>query len=263
MDIRERLILLSILKKGNWMEMYKVLNQDPQLRELRDQTKLMRQLEGHDIQIVTIIDEDYPICFKKMEQPPFVLFYQGDLSLLDCPKIGIMGTTRPSSYGMRSCQSLINQLVKHEIVIVGGLQLGIDSIAQLISTQKGRTVAILASGFYRIYPTENYALYRRIAKDHLVISEYPPHVPIESSQFYMRNRLIAAISDVLMVIEMGKSTGMLNSAKRALYDGKLIYALPGEYNSIHSEGSLELIKEGAKCLTNSQEVMEELALLCE
>lgn len=262
MDIRERLITLSIIKKGNWMAIYQVLKQDPQLFQITDHTIINQVIKNEKVKVLTIIDEEYPNYLRQLEQPPFVLYYQGDLSLFNQRKVGVIGTTRPSSYGMRSCQTLVTQLLKEEVVIVGGLQLGIEAIAQLISTKKGRTIAVLASGFHHIYPSENYDLYRTIANHHLVISEYPPHVRIESTQFYMRNRLITAISDVLMVIEVSKSTSMLNTAKRALYEGKAIYALPGEYNSLHSEGSLELIKEGAQCLTNSKEVIEQLSLIC-
>lgn len=261
MDIRDRLIVLSIIKKGNWLQMYRILQQDPQLSSMDNEVILNQFNQTKGIKTLTIVDGNYPKCLKEMEQPPFVLFYQGDLNLLSEQKVGVIGTRRPSTYGMKSCQSMVSQLLMENIVIVGGLQLGIDSIAHLISSRKGRTIAVLASGFYQIYPYENYDLYRSIAKEHLVISEYPPHVKVEASQFHFRNRLITAISDVLMVIEVSKTTAMLQVAKRALYDGKVIYALPGEYNSLHSEGSLELIKEGAQCLTDSNDILQELSLI--
>ena len=172
-----------------------------------------------------------------------------------------MGTNRPSTYGMKSCQTLVAQLINQNIVIVGGLDLGIDAIAHHVSSKNGKSIAVLASGFSRIYPSENYQLYQLMAKGHLVISEFPPHIPIGRQHFYLRNRIITALSDILMIIEATKEGRMTHVAKQALYDGKIIYALPGEYNSIYSEGSLELIKEGANCLTDYKEILDELKMI--
>lgn len=261
MTIRNRLIQLSLMKQGNWFLMYEVLKQDPKLTQFQNHESIQSLLSHPTIKIMTIVDEDYPSCFKEMEMPPFVIYYEGNLSLLNQKKIGIMGSNRPSSYGMQSCKTLVNQLIKEQVAIVGGLDLGIESITHHVCLQRGRSIAVLASGFNRIYPSENYQLYRSLSHQQLVISEFPPHIPINRQHLFLRNRLIIALSDVLMIIEATKTGKVTHVARQALYEGKSIYALPGEYNSIYSEGSLELIKEGANCLTNYRDVLEELQLL--
>lgn len=261
MTMRNRLIKLSILKRGNWFLMYEALRQDPKLTQFSIEPSAESLFDDIQTRIVTIVDEEYPSYFKQMEMPPFVLYCQGDLNLLKEKKIGIMGTNRPSTYGMKSCQTLVAQLINQNIVIVGGLDLGIDAIAHHVSSKNGKSIAVLASGFSRIYPSENYQLYQLMAKGHLVISEFPPHIPIGRQHFYLRNRIITALSDILMIIEATKEGRMTHVAKQALYDGKIIYALPGEYNSIYSEGSLELIKEGANCLTDYKEILDELKMI--
>ncbi len=261
MTIRNRLIQLSLIKHGNWFSMYEVLKRDPKLTQCQDEQSIQSLLNHPTIKIMTIVDDDYPSCFKEMERPPFVLYYQGNINLLSDKKIGMMGSNRPSIYGMQSCKTLVNQLMKEQVVIVGGLDLGIDAITHHICLRRGRSIAVLASGFDRIYPSENYQLYRSLSEQQLVISEFPPHTPINRQHLFLRNRVIKALSDVLMVIEATKEGKVTHVARQALYEGKSIYALPGEYNSVYSEGSLDLIKEGANCLTNYRDVLDELQLL--
>ena len=172
--------------------------------------------------------------------------------------MGIMGNRRPSAYGMESCKSIIGQLASEEVVIVGNLQLGIDAIAHLLSVRQGKTIAILSSGFLHVYPSENFDLYKRIAQDHLVISEYPPFVYPNAPQFYRAHQLVQELSEVMVVMEAVKEDKRLKLAEQLVEEGKVIYALPAVYNSIHAEGSLNLIKKGAYCLTHHQEVLEAL-----
>ena len=121
MTMRNRLIKLSILKRGNWFLMYEALRQDPKLTQFSIEPSAESLFDDIQTRIVTIVDEEYPSYFKQMEMPPFVLYYQGDLNLLKEKKIGIMGTNRPSTYGMKSCQTLVAQLINQNIVIVGVL----------------------------------------------------------------------------------------------------------------------------------------------
>lgn len=261
MSIRNRLIQLSLIKRGNWFLMYEVLRKDPKLTQIRWEGIENSLVNFSSVKIVTIVDEEYPTCFKQLEMPPFVIYYQGDLNLIRQKKIGIMGTNRPSTYGMKACKMLVSQLMSDNVIIVGGLDLGIDAIAHHVSLRKGRNIAVLASGFDRIYPPENLQLYRNMAKEQLVLSEFPPGVALGKQHFYLRNRLITALSDILMIIEATKEGRVTQVARKALYAGKTIYALPGEYNSIYSEGSLDLIKEGANCLTDYRDILDELKLV--
>lgn len=258
MNLRDRLITLSMMKHGNWFKMYEVLTKDIQLKKVtHEQVQEAKERLG-TTKTLTILDEDYPDSLKEMQHPPFVLYYQGDLALLQKKKMGVMGNRRPSAYGMESCKSIIGQLASEDVVIVGNLQLGIDAIAHLLSVRQGKTIAILSSGFLHVYPSENFDLYKRIAQDHLVISEYPPFVYPNAPQFYRAHQLMQELSEVMVVIEAVKEDKRLKLAEQLVEEGKVIYALPAVYNSIHSEGSLNLIKKGAYCLTRHQDVLEAL-----
>lgn len=258
MDLRDRLITLSVMKNGNWFKMYEVLTQDIQLKQITDRQVKEALEKLRTTQTLTILDEDYPKSLKEMQQPPFVLYYQGDLALLKKKKIGVMGNRRPSVYGIKSCQSIIGELASSDVVVVGNLQLGIDAIAHLLSVRQGKTIAILSSGFLHIYPSENFDLYKQIAQNHLVLSEYPPFVYPSAPQFYRAHQLMQELSEVMVVIESVKDDKRLKFVEQLVEEGKVIYTLPAEYNSIHSAGSLALIKKGAYCLTHHEEVLDAL-----
>jgi len=258
MTLRERLIALSVMKNGNWSRMYDILKNDIHLKSLTEEQVQSSLLKIGKTNVITILDEAYPEGLKEMVRPPFVLYYQGDLTLLEKKKVGIMGNRRPSAYGMESCKSIVNQFLTQEVVIVGGLQLGIDAIAHLLSIRKGKTIAILSSGFSHVYPQENFELYKQIAKNHLVISEYPPHVYPSSGQFYRTHQLIEELSDVMVVLEAVKEDKRLKIAEQLIEEGKVIYSLPSAYNWAHGEGNLHLLKKGAYCLTHSDDVFDTL-----
>ena len=143
MDLRDRLITLSVMKNGNWFKMYEVLTQDIQLKQITDRQVKEALEKLRTTQTLTILDEDYPKSLKEMQQPPFVLYYQGDLALLKKKKIGVMGNRRPSVYGIKSCQSIIGELASAAVVVGGNLQLGIAASAHLLSVRKNNRYFIL------------------------------------------------------------------------------------------------------------------------
>ncbi|MDE5978342.1 MAG: DNA-protecting protein DprA [Turicibacter sp.] len=258
MELKEKLIALSILKNGNWLQMYDVLNEDIQLNQLTKEQVSQATSKLKGINVLTILDENYPECFKEMPRPPFVLYYQGDIQLLKNKKVGVMGNRRPSTYGIDSCHEIAHHLLASNITILGNLQLGIDTIAHTCAVKYGKTIAILSTGFFHIYPSENYALFKRLAQDHLVLTEYPPHVHPSATQFHRAHQLVQELSDVMIVIEAVKEDKRLNTVQQLVDDGKVIYALPAPYHSTHSAGSLHLIKQGAYCFTHCEEVIERL-----
>ena len=258
MELREKLIALSVLKNGNWFKMYDVLKDDLKLKQITQEQVTQAKLKLGESKVLTVLDEEYPSLFKEMIRPPFVLYYQGDLMLLKKKKIGVMGNRRPSAYGMESCKAIVGNLLSQDVAIVGNLQLGIDAIAHLLSVRSGKTIALLSSGFLHVYPQENFELYKRIARDHLVMTEYPPHVYPSAPQFYRAHQLVQELSEVMVVIEAVKEDKRLKLAQQLVEEGKVVYALPAPYNSIHSEGSLNLLKNGAYCLTHYQDVLNML-----
>jgi len=256
MMLRDKLIALSVMKKGNWNEIYEVLKNDERLQGLNEtKTKEMLKQVDH-FSVLTILDEEYPECFKEIASPPFVLYYQGDLGLLRKSKMSLVGSRRPSEEGIKSTLSLMEYFLKREIAIVGNLQLGIEAIAQWAAIKKGKTITILSSGFSTIYPPENYDLYRRMIKDHLVLTEYPPKVFPSAARFYRAQYLLQELSDVSLIVEMTKNEARLDLIKKLIDEGKIIYALPASYQAAHSSGCLELIRYGAHCFTNAKEVLK-------
>ncbi|MGL4373537.1 MAG: DNA-processing protein DprA [Turicibacter sp.] len=258
MNIRKKLIALSLVTSGDWFSMYQRIRNDVELHTMSDSELMAIKKLPPTVQVMTILDEDYPDELKEISNPPFVLYYQGNISLLNKKRIGVMGAKRPSTYGIKSCQDIVSDLLTSDRTIVSGLGLGVESIAHFVSLRRGSTIAVLGSGFNYIYPQENYELFRNISTTNLVITEYPPHVKPTRNQILFRNRIIAALSNVLIFIELRYKSGSMHAAQKAINEGKAIYALPGNYNSIHSDGSLQLIKQGAKCLTDVKEVALEL-----
>lgn len=254
MNIREKLITLSILKKGNWKEMYDFLIQDKMLTQITENQvkECLKQIKN--ISVLTILDPEYPECYKEMPAPPFVLYYKGNPNLLEGKRVALIGNQRPSQTGIGEARKLGFQLLDKGITLVGNLQLGIETVAHSIATKEGKTIAILPSGFWVIYPRENYDLYYQLIKGHLVLTEYPPGVSPSAQRFNRAHHLLQVLSDVLIVIEMTKGDYRLNSLKGQIDVGKVVYALPASYNVHSSRGCLELIRYGAHCFLNCSEI---------
>ena len=256
MDIREKLIALSLIKNGDWLSMYQELKKDRSLTFLEGRVKeCLEQVVG--IGVMTLLDEEYPDCFKEMSAPPFVLFYQGEIKLLKSTKIAIIGGNKVSDYGQKACQRFLRPLMKSNFVIVSGLQLGIETQAQEIamSMNKGRGIAVLASGFHNIYPKENQGLYKRLVETQLVLTEYPLAVSPMWRQYDRSAKLIQYLSEVILVLEVTEGDRRLRQLEKELDDGKPIFVLPDYYNASNSKGGLSLINKGARCLMNWEEIM--------
>lgn len=148
---------------------------------------------------VTFLDPDYPACFRKLRYPPWILFYHGDLSLLDRPCAAVVGSRDATMQALRNTTAVVNAL-KERYVIVSGLARGVDAQAHRAALDKG-TVGILGCGIDRVYPRENAALFSAMKKNHLVISEYPWQTTPLPGHFPWRNRLIAAAASVVVVTE--------------------------------------------------------------
>lgn len=214
--------------------------------------------EKQDIQILTVADPDYPNMLKQIYQPPWVLYAIGDLSILGLPMIGIVGTRKPTPYGKKVTEQLAASLVQRGIGIVRGMARGIDSSAHRGALQvKGKTVAVLGGPADKIYPPENGQLYRQIAESGLILSEVPVGTPIHPGCFPLRNRIISGISLGIVVVEAAEQSGSLITVDRALEQGRDVFAVPGPIYSAKSKGTLNLIKEGCKMFTCTENILEE------
>lgn len=212
-----------------------------------------------NLKVVTILDEDYPELLKEIENPPVVLYLKGDKEVLASPKISIVGSRFCTEYGSKIAKALAFELASMGFVIVSGLALGIDSFAHSGAIKaKGKTIAVLGSGLYYIYPEENKGLYNEIIKNGAVISEFPLKTKPERYNFPKRNRIISGISLGTIVVEAGMRSGALITASYAIEQNRELFAVPGPINSESSKGTNRLIKEGAKLVQTVDDIIQEL-----
>jgi len=215
-----------------------------------------------DIKIITILDANYPAALKNAYDPPPILFYRGDLSCLSVsrlPSLAVIGSRKMSEYGKRACELFVNGLCKN-FIIVSGLAFGVDGLSHEITVKnKQKTIAVLGSGIDEpsIYPKSNISLARKILDcGGLLLSEVPPGIGPQKFHFPMRNRIISGISRGILIIEGGKKSGTLITAKLGLDLGTDIFAVPGNIFSPNSEGVNFLIKCGAHPVTESRDILE-------
>lgn len=199
---------------------------------------------------------------RALPQPVTALHVQGELkNLLDRPWIAIVGSRKVSPYGRIVTQKIATELARAGVVIISGLALGVDSIAHTATLDAGGdTIAVLPTGLDRIYPASHHNLARRIVKQGgALISEYPDGqgAPMKH-QFIARNRIIAALSQAVIIPEAAAKSGSLHTANFALEQGIEVFAVPGNITSLNSAGTNQLIKDGAHCLTNAHVIFEAL-----
>jgi len=204
-------------------------------------------------------DAQYPASFDALAEPPYLLFAIGNLDLLRLPSIAIVGTRSPTAYGLQAARQLSRDLSAAGFGIVSGLARGIDSAAHRGALEgNGATVAVLGHGIEQVYPPENRALFKTVRERGLLISEYPPGETPKAGNFPRRNRLITALADAVLVVEMRHRSGAQHTIVYALDQGKEVMAVPGPIGSPASEGTNQLIKDGARMVTCAADVLEEL-----
>lgn len=214
-----------------------------------------QELEKNGIEAVTYFDENYPDFFREMPDPPLTLFCRGDVSLLrKSPALAVVGTRKNTSYGRRVTEHFVGELA-NDFVIVSGLALGIDSLAHRAAlAKKGKTVAILGGGINNVYPQSNVGLAREIAENGgLVFSEFKPSAEPSAFQFPMRNRLIAALCDGVLLVEAGLKSGAFGTIDFATEMGKNLFVVPGEIYNFASRGANEIIRSYPGCLVTAPE----------
>ncbi len=209
---------------------------------------------------VTILNRcDFPELLLQISDPPERLFIQGDLSCLTLPSLGVVGTRRPSSYGMRSATSFSKTLAELGFCITSGLARGIDSCAHRGALLgQGKTIAVLAHGHDEIYPRDNLRLAREILeKGGILLSEYPPFTGCRKFHFPARNRIVAGLSKGVLVIEASEKSGSLITAEFASDFGREVYVVPGPYDDSNFLGSHRLIQTGAKLAGSTADILVE------
>lgn len=249
--MEEILLYLSLKYHGQFDKIYQAIQNKEQL----DYKELERLKENMRCHYTTIVSDDYPKMLKDIACPPFVLYYYGDLSLLDKKTIGVIGMRYPSEYGIDVTKEFVDELVANDYVIVSGMALGIDGVAhnQAIDSH-GKTVAVLGCGIDYCYPSIHLELYEEIKKNHLLISEYPLDLSPQKWFFPARNRLIAGLSHNLLVTEAKEKSGTMITVGFALEQGKDVMAVPSAINN--NDGCNMLIQQGAKLVKNVKDIVE-------
>jgi DNA processing protein len=215
------------------------------------------------VNIHKLNNSEIPDCLHNLERPPKQLFYSGIAmdNWLGLPKVGIVGSRKMSAYGAYAAELFASALARAGVVIISGLAYGVDAAAHKAALAAGgRTVAVLPTAIGSIYPTSHLNLSRQILQSGGLISEYAPDDPIYKTNFTDRNRLIAGLSDALLIPEAAVNSGSLHTARFALEQGKTVMAVPGNINSPYSEGCNNLIKSGALPVTTAEDVFAAIGL---
>jgi DNA processing protein len=225
--------------------------------------KELQKVLAHKIDVLTILDENYPRLLKEIDDPPPILYVRGAFVPQDEKALAIVGTRMPTPYGQQAASHLAGQIAQAGLTIVSGLARGIDTLAHLAALQNNRrTIAVVGSGIDEasIYPPSNRKLAQQILENGAVVSEYPLTAPALKHHFHARNRIISGLSLGSLVIEAKEKSGALITAEHALAQNREVFALPGPIYSPTSVGPNNLIKMGAKLVTKTEDILEELNL---
>lgn len=223
----------------------------------------LREAEARGLKVVVRGDEDYPEPLLQSYDPPLVLYVWGGLQDSDRHALAIVGSRKASHYGMQASRQFAFQLAGSGMTVVSGLARGIDTHAhEGAIAAKGRTIAVIGSGLGQIYPPENMGLAERIAAGHgAVVSEFPLNTPPSKKTFPMRNRIVAAWSQAVLVVECPEWSGARITANLAGELGKPVYAVPGQIDRPASAGCNALIREGATLVTGGQDILDDISVL--
>lgn len=211
------------------------------------------------ITVLTINDPDYPRKLSRIEYPPPVLFVKGSFEDADLNTVAVVGTRRCTSYGKQVTRELAGFLARNQITVVSGLARGVDGIAHRVALDEGgRTIAVLGCGIDIVYPSEHRDLAGQVINNGALISDYYPGTPPDGRNFPPRNRIIAGLSQLTVVVEAGERSGAIITAEFAASQGRDVFAIPGSIYAKRSKGTNRLIRDGAFPLLDYDELLQAL-----
>ena len=241
MESRENLLYLALKYKGEWNAIYSDVSGHVEI----DEKEAKALISKVNCNYITILDEEYPESLRDSYKPPFVLFYYGNISLLNDKnnKIAVVGARHPSKYGIEMTKELVGGIAK-DFIVVSGMAMGVDAVAHWTTIKNGgKTIGVLGNGINFHYLEDNKDLYEECKKNHLIISEYPDMTPPTPSSFPIRNRIIAALCNNLLVTEGKERSGTQITAFLMVQKSGNVCCVPERAG--HESICNHLIKEGA------------------
>lgn len=250
--MRKILLYFALKYNGDYKKIYEAI----QNKEIADKEELENIETKINCKYITIIDSNYPLYLRNISMPPLVLFYYGNINLLNINnKIAVIGKREATLYGEEMTKKIVKQLKNYKAIIVSGLANGIDSIAHETALENNiKTIAVLGSGIDYCYPSNNIGIYEKIKEKGLVVSEYPNNTPPKPYYFLIRNRIIAGLSEYICVIEANYKSGTMNTVAYGLEFGREICCVPTFADC--SSGCNRLIKDGAKLIESAKDIYE-------
>lgn len=234
MNRREKLICLSHELEGDWLGMYEILKNDWRLDFWQPKMSIM------PVQAITIYDEDYPAALLSLRMPPFVLYYEGDLKLLEEPVTAVMGSFAPTAYALNFAKK-----IKAASTIAAICDHGVSATV----LKRGRSIGMMASGLQRSFKEEEKMRRQEVAANGLVISEYPAALPFSWRRYARVCRLLLEMAESLLIFEIGKEDRRLSLISSFLKEGLPTFVLPDRLEASKSAGGLDLLGEGATAMT--------------
>lgn len=239
--MREQILYYAIKYKGEWKYIQNAMQKNEPWEKV-----------AYDGNYITVYDKEYPEKLRRLQYAPWILFYEGNIALLNRKSAGIIGSRDASKNGVEMCKTLCEHL-SSKYIVVSGLAKGIDAIAHQCSLHRG-TIGIVGCGLDVVYPKQNAFLYEIMRKNHLILSEYPIGVAPLAFHFPWRNRILAALSDILIVVEAKKRSGSMLTVNEALTLDIPVYCMPHAFGDIYGEGGNLLIGQGAGILSDITDI---------
>ena len=251
--MREKLIALSWLKKGNWKDMYEVLKSDSQLKCI-DEAFAHRCADRFGDGVLTWMDDAFPECWREMPKPPFVVFYQGDLKRLQSFVVSIVGGKELSPYTDDTLQKTI-QALPPNVCLLSGFERGVEATGMAYGTS---LMGILAAGLNSIAPYAKYAAFKRMDKSSLLLTELPPEVPLNQAAYNRSYHLMHELSQLICVFDLPTFDTRKRYLSYLVELGKEVVVAPNR-PFLNTAGGLELVNAGAHLLLNPKTLFQSSA----
>jgi DNA processing protein len=229
----------------------------------RDRAReILARCQSEGITLIERGGELYSPLLEEIPDPPDLLYVKGQFELVDQVSVAVVGSRRCTAYGRRMCELLAGGLARAGLTVISGLARGIDGVAHRAALAAGgRTIAVLATGVNRIYPPEHADLASEITRFGALVTEARLDQGPLPGLFPQRNRIISGLSLAVVVVEAARRSGALHTARHAIEQGREVLAVPGQVDSLASQGCHDLLRDGAKLVTCVDDVLEELGPL--